>query len=232
MILAIIQARTSSTRLPGKTLMQLGSKTVLGNVISRVQRCKNIDGVLVATSTGEEDQPIIAEAVKYGALYYAGSKDDVLSRYYKAARLYKADRIVRITADCPFIMLDLVDELIDRSKYFEYGSNVKNRTYPKGLDCEVFSLGELERAHNHAVGEEREHVTPYIRSHVMQQFSMVDDDNFSHKRLTIDYAHDLRDMREFYPKIGHVYNYTALKKILPKLIGTEESNINMELGRV
>lgn len=225
----------SSSRLPGKALMQLGKRTVLGNVISRIQRCKNVDGVLVATSREEEDQVIIQEAVKYGALYYAGEKDDVLSRYYHAARLYRADRIVRITADCPFIMPDIIDKLITKSKRFDYGSNIHKRTYPKGLDCEVFTLNELERAYQSAEGAEREHVTPYIKEHITGSgLSLEDKDDFSKKRLTIDYSHDYQDMISYIQRtpLETTYDYEGLKTFLPDLVGTEESNINMELGRV
>lgn len=232
MILAIIQARMASTRLPGKVMEQLGDKTVLGNVISRVLLCKNVDGVIVATSNEEEDKEIAMETSAYGVGCTRGELYDVLSRYYRTAKFYKADRIVRITADCPFIMPDLIDALIEKNQNSDYGSNIIRRTYPKGLDCEIFTYAELERAFNCAVGDEREHVTPYIIKHAMLLRSLVDKVDFSRKRLTIDYPFDLDDMRKFYPKIGHVYNYAELKKILPGLVGTEEWCIAQELGRV
>jgi len=155
--ICIIQARMGSKRLPGKVLRPLGNKTILGNVIHRLQKCKYIDGIVVATP----DREIVKEAVNHGAHYYLGDEDNVLDRYYRCARFFSADRIVRITADCPYIMPDIVDRLIDEAKNYSYGSNVLRRTYPKGLDCEVFSIKNLNSAHYYATKQhDKEHVTP------------------------------------------------------------------------
>lgn len=232
MILGIIQARMGSARLPGKVLKPLGGRTVLSNVIDRVKR-SNVDGVLVATSTNVEDIPIITEAVNNGVLYYAGSECDVLERYYKAASLYRADKIVRITADCPYIMPDLINKLIENINHSDYASNVIKRTYPKGLDIEVFTYEELKRTYECAATPyEREHVTPFMIEHRMGAYSLEDNEDWSYKRLTLDYTWDYEDLVAFYPRIGKIYNYQELKSILPDLSGHEEVCINNELGRV
>jgi len=199
-----------STRLPGKVLRPLGNKTILGNVIHRVQKC-NVDGVVVATP----DPEIVKDAINYGAQYFLGDEDNVLERYYKTARFFGADRIVRITSDCPLIMPDIVNELIDKAKRYEYGSNVLNRTYPKGFDCEVFDMDELERAYECAKKkEEKEHVTPYIIQHAMQKFSLKDNEDFSDIRITLDTEQDYQDLTKLYKHIGDVYDYDKVKQFL------------------
>jgi len=207
----IIQARMNSKRLPGKVLMPLGDKTVLGNVIHRISKCKLIDGIVVATP----DPKIITEAIKHGAHYYLGDEMDVLGRYCKAARFFNADIIVRITADCPYIMPDIVDRVIESSNRFDYASNILKRTYPKGFDCEVFTVKELDRANKIATKpEEREHVTPYIIEHTMCKYSVEDKEDFSQSRITLDTPEDYECLMKLYKHIGEVYDYQEVKGAL------------------
>ena len=209
--ICIIQARMGSSRLPGKVLRPLGNKTVLGNVIHRMHKCKLIDGVVVATP----DTEIIKDAINYGAQYYYGDENNVLERYYKAAKFFGATRIVRITSDCPFIMPDVVDELIEKTGIWGYGSCFTNRTYPKGLDCEVFSMDELTRAHQISTDDyEREHVTPYIKAHSMNKFSLKDNEDFSDVRITLDTEEDYAFLTSIYKHIGEVYNYAKVKEFI------------------
>lgn len=229
---AIIQARYKSSRLPGKVLLDLGNMTVLGNVIRRLYKCKNLDGIIVATRAEAENGLIIQEAIKHGAQYFTGPDDDVLNRYYKCAKFYGIDRIVRITADCPYIMPDLVDKLIENSLGVNYGSNVLKRTYPKGFDCEVFDFKYLETAWCYAKDEEREHVTPYIIKQVNSKFSLEDEKDFSHKRITLDTPQDYEDLKNYYPIIGNVFTYPEAKALMHKLVSTEEYCVNLELGRL
>jgi len=219
--ICIIQARIGSSRLPAKVMMRLGVKSVLGHTIRRMQRCKNIDAIVVATSTLDQDNIIVHEAINNGVFYFTGSEDDVLERYYRTAKFYDADKIVRITADCPFIMPDLVDKLIYESRNYDYGSNVLNRTYPKGFDCEVFSMSELERAFILAKGDEREHVTPYIIKHTMSCYSMQDIEDYSRLRITLDSKIDFADLQVYYSLIGNVFDYQQAKDVFKKL---EEEN--------
>jgi len=209
-IAAIVQARINSSRLPGKSLMSLGSKTVLAHVIDRLSICKELDGVIVATP----DNDIIKEAVNNGAQYYKGDELDVLARYYYCAKFFGVDRIVRITADCPFIMPDLIDKLVLQSKYHDYGSNIVKRTYPKGFDCEVFSFEDLERAFFNAEDPyEREHVTPFMKR-CSVNYSLTDDEDYSDRRITLDTKQDYEELIKYNEIIGNIYNYTDCKAVL------------------
>jgi spore coat polysaccharide biosynthesis protein SpsF len=165
---AIVQARTSSTRLPGKVLKKLpcGSGiTVLGQVIRRLKKSKRTDLIVVATTEEKEDDPVVAVAEKEGVGWFRGSREDVLSRYYLAAKDNGLDVIVRVTSDCPCIDPEIVDAVIDKhlQTKADYTSNTLTKTFPHGLDTEVMSFDALEKAHGEGKEDfEREHVTSYI----------------------------------------------------------------------
>lgn len=162
---AIIQARMGSTRLPGKILMKVMDKPLLEYQIERVQRSKRIDEIVVATTTDQKDDEIVAWCNKMNVTSYRGSEDDVLSRYYEAATKNKADLIVRITSDCPLIDPDVIDQTISLilQNDYDYVSNILERTYPRGMDVEVFWYTTLEKTHVSTRSQaEREHVTPFI----------------------------------------------------------------------
>jgi spore coat polysaccharide biosynthesis protein SpsF len=165
---AIIQARTSSKRLPRKVLKELpynSGITVLGNVIKRLEISKRLDEIIVATTNDPNDDDIIDITRKHNVKCFRGSKQNVLERFYLAAKQNGLDIIVRITGDCPCIDPGIVDSLIDNymKTNSDYVSNVINRTFPHGLDAEVFSFSSLEEAYRCATTVfEREHVTPYI----------------------------------------------------------------------
>jgi len=169
-VVCIIQARTGSTRLPGKVLKQIKGKTILYYVIERVKQSKFVDQIIIATTTNKKDDVIIEEAKKLKVDFFRGNEEDVLSRYYYTAKEFNADIVVRITSDCPLIDPKTIDKVI---KYYlenkEYslvtnaGADNKNRTYPRGLDTEVFSFDVLNKAFKNATEKyQREHVTPYI----------------------------------------------------------------------
>src|ERR1700732_5617027 len=134
-ISAIVQARMGSTRLPGKVLMDLGTKTVLARVVNRLRRATRIDEIVIATSDSVADDVIVRECRQLGVSSFRGSEDDVLDRYYQAARACGAGAIVRITSDCPLIDPQLVDETVQifQHQCADYGRNVFPRTYPRGL---------------------------------------------------------------------------------------------------
>lgn len=166
-IVAIIQARMGSTRLPGKILKKLNGKTLLEYQLERVQRSALIDEIIVATTVKESDDAIVTLCNQLGVSIYRGSEDDVLSRYYEAAIQYKADIIVRLTSDCPLIDHIVMDEVIqlylDCLEEVDYVSNALKRTFPRGLDTEVFSISALKRAYIEAfLPQDREHVTAYL----------------------------------------------------------------------
>ena len=167
-IAAIIQARTSSTRLPRKVLKELpynSGITCLEQVIRRLKKSKRLNEIIIATTEGKEDDDIVEIAQKESVKYFRGSKENVLSRYYFAAKENNIDVIVRITSDCPCIDPDIIDLAIDAhiNKMADYTSNTLTKTYPHGLDVEVFNFSALEEAYKKATKDyEKEHVTPYI----------------------------------------------------------------------
>lgn len=164
----IIQARMTSKRLPGKMMMPLGSQPVLEHVIERCKRIKLADDVVCAFPVSNDSRPMISCARSLGVTSYVGSEKDVLKRFRDAAVEFKADIVVRITGDCPLIDPAVVDEVIALRKYenAHYASNVWPRSYPKGLDCEVFTINKLIAADQEAKDEyDREHVTPWIVRH-------------------------------------------------------------------
>jgi len=214
---AIIQARTTSTRLPKKVLKELpyGSGiTVLEQVIRRLKRSKALDEIVVATTTNEADNPIVAIAKKEGVKYFRGSEKDVLSRYYLAAKENNFDVVVRITSDCPCIDWEVVDRLVEihLKEGADYTSNtLGGRTYPHGLDAEVISFKALERAHKEAnLPHEREHVCPYIYGRGKENFKLVSVKAPPH--LT---APDIRitlDTEEDYALLCAVFDYLYPQK--------------------
>lgn len=169
----VIQARVGSTRLPRKVLLRLGSQTVLGRIVDRVRHCKRVDEVVVATTNEDADDAIVDECRRCRVRVIRGSEHDVLARYYQAATVSRATDVIRITADCPLIDPILIDQLVDlyaarkaAGVPVDYFSNTQPRTYPHGLDMEMFSIRALQTAYRQATLKyEREHVTPYFYQH-------------------------------------------------------------------
>ncbi|NJM65409.1 MAG: acylneuraminate cytidylyltransferase [Acaryochloris sp. RU_4_1] len=166
-IVIINQARMTSTRLPGKVLKQVLGKTLLEYQIERLRRVKLVDQIVVATTTNDTDQPIIDLCNRLSISYYRGSEDDVLARYHGAAIAYQADVGVRVTSDCPLIDPKVIDHVIqfyiDAYPKYDYVSNCLERTYPRGMDTEVFAFSALDQAFHQAKAQsDREHVTPFI----------------------------------------------------------------------
>lgn len=166
---AIIQARYSSTRLPGKILKKIAGKEILGHVLDRLGYCRNIDKIVVATTTNPIDDRIIEYIQQnYNIDVFRGSESNVLDRYYKAATEYKADLIIRVTSDSPLIDPCVVDFIVSiaENKGYDYVSNSLTPTLPDGLDVESMTYHALAKAWMYVRNpEEREHVTPYIRMH-------------------------------------------------------------------
>lgn len=194
-IVAIVQARMSSTRLPGKVLKPLGSKPALASVIHQLSGSQHIKHIILATSIDVTDDPLIQWARRAKVEYMRGSLQDVLDRYYRTALHCKADVIVRITADCPLLDPTVVDKVIERFLQgdCDYASNVNPPTYPDGLDNEVMSFAALERSWKEASHPaEREHVTLYIRNHpkLFTLANVANDQDFSKMRWTLDTPED------------------------------------------
>ena len=205
LIVAIVQARMRSTRLPGKVLLPVGDAPILSWVVDRTQMAALLDVVVVATTTDDSDDPIVDHCVSSGYKVFRGHPEDVLDRYYQAARAYGAGTIVRITADCPLIDPALIDEtvqaFVQAQKPVDFAANRLpwKRTYPIGLDVEVCSQEALEIAWREATAaHEREHVMPYLYEHPERfQILQIDADrDFGGMRWTVDTAEDLELIRE------------------------------------
>lgn len=196
-----IQARTGSTRLPNKVLMKVMGKSILEYVIERAGKARGIEQVIVATSKKKEDSEIVSLCKNINIKVFCGFEDDVLGRFYQAAKEFDASHIVRITADCPFIDPGIIDVVIE--KYFnssaDYCSNILKETFPDGEDVEVFSFNALASAwRNASLGSEREHVTPYIRKRP-QEFKLANVENsinLSSKRWTLDQKEDFEFIKK------------------------------------
>lgn len=201
----------SSTRLPGKVMRPLADKTVLGQVIDRLQRSRRLDAVIIATSTEPEDAPIHAEALHAGALAFRGDLLNVLSRYYHAAREQQLDVVVRITSDCPLIDWEILDQMLAvfhaglaGPNPPDYLSNSRVRRYPRGLDCEIFTFAGLERCYWSATQDyEREHVTPYFYQHpeLFRLEDFIAPEDHSSLRWTLDTDADLRLIQTIYERL-------------------------------
>ena len=192
-IVAIIQARMSSTRLPGKVLMPLAEEPVLWHVVNRIRACKTIAEVVVATSTDAMDDAIEAWCQSADVICYRGSLNDVLDRYYQAALLHAADAVVRITADCPAVDPTIVDEVVYGFKAGGYEFYGLAGEFPDGLDCTVFAFNALARAWREAtLPSEREHVGPYIEKHpeIFKSGGLTKFTGLSHHRWTLDEPRD------------------------------------------
>lgn len=234
MIGAIVQARMGSTRLPGKVLMRLIDKPLLCHIVERLRRIKLIDEIIIATTNKAIDKPIEELAREMKTKIFTGKEDDVLDRYYQAARIYKVDIILRITADCPLIDPQIIDNLI---KYYlknklDYINLPKN--YPEGIDAEIFSFEALKKAWQEAkLPSEREHVTPYIWNHP-KKFRLGElpadiPGDFSYLHWSVDEERDLKFAREVFKKLYHKDCIFYTKDVL-KLLKNEPQMIEINKG--
>lgn len=193
--LIIVQARMTSTRLPGKVLLPLAGEPMLTRLIERLRRVRRADGIVVATSTNATDDPIAALCAQLGVPCHRGSEHDVLSRYADAARVHGADVVVRITSDCPLIDPALIDQTIAAFDEggSDYVSNMLPPTWPYGMAVEVFSAAALAQAHAEATqAAEREHVTPFLYWHPERYRlrNVASPLDLSHHRWTVDTPED------------------------------------------
>jgi len=196
-VVIIVQARMRSTRLPGKVLLEVGGKPLLTYLLERLQKVKNADEVVVATTKNKEDDSIVQLCEGLGVRVYRGSDGDVLERFNETAVQFDADVVVRITADCPLMDPSIVEYVIQEyaDHKAEYASNTLDRTYPRGMDVEVFSTNLLSEVADIAVHlSDREHVTSYIYTHPHKYLlnSVRSSQDFSKYRWTVDTAEDFK----------------------------------------
>jgi spore coat polysaccharide biosynthesis protein SpsF len=202
-----------STRLPGKVLMPIGNETVLGRLVCRLSRSSSIDAIVVATTYTERDAAIVEECRALGVPCVRGPEDDVLARFDSAARSVEADTVFRITSDCPLIDPGLVDEVADAfdREHADFACNVSPRTYPRGLDTEMFTMDTLTRLQQLARNPlHREHVTLfcYERPDLFRFASVTNDQNYSYHRWTVDTPEDLELVRAIYAHFEYRDDFT------------------------
>ncbi|MBD2517199.1 glycosyltransferase family protein [Nostoc sp. FACHB-973] len=208
----IVQARMTSTRLPGKVLKKILDKPLLEYQIERLKRVKFADEIVIATTNNSTDLPIVELCERLSIAYFRGSEEDVLDRCYQAAKEHHADVVVRVTSDCPLIDPQVIDRVIqfylDNQSQYDYVSNCLERTYPRGMDTEIFSFIALHEAFVEATTQpDREHVTPFIYMHPERYrlTQVVYLENQSSHRWTVDTADDFelikRIIEALYPKL-------------------------------
>lgn len=195
-VVAIVQARMGSTRLPNKVMKQICGKPMIELLLARLARAREVDQIVVATSDAERNQSLAEHVMALGYQCYRGSEGDVLDRYLQAARGAGADVVVRITGDCPLVDPELVDEIVRRFKAagVDYLSNTNPPTFPDGLDTEVFTFAALERAARETDAQyDHEHVTPYLKQDgKFTQGSLRNEQDLSALRWTVDELADFK----------------------------------------
>ena len=200
--IAVVQARMTSTRLPGKVLLEALGKPMLSFQLERVRRVPSIDAIVIATTSNETDDPIAGFAAANGVGLYRGSEHDVLGRFQGAVADTRATTVVRLTADCPLIDPEVVEKVIKRYQEADprcdYVTNAIPRSYPAGLDVEVFSRDALEVAADEAGDDyDREHVTPFLYRNPgrFRLLSVVLEPELSWERWTLDEPGDFELIR-------------------------------------
>lgn len=215
----VIQARMGSTRLPGKVLKPIMQKPLLGYLIERLRRVMHPHSLLLATTTNFQDDILETFAKKQKIPVFRGSEEDVLDRYYQACCKFPAEIIVRITSDCPLMDPAIVDKAIDllQKKAVDYVSNAQHRTYPRGMDVEVFTFRALKKAMEQATSpSDREHVTPYIYHHP-DEFSLANltyPKDLSDYRLTVDTPEDFLLISKIFENLYSINKNFTLEDIM------------------
>ena len=239
-VAAIIQARVGSTRLEGKVLRKICEKEILLHVVDRILAADLIDQVIVATTENSVDDAIAQLVSGYHekVKVFRGSEDDVLNRYYKAALEFDVDVVVRITSDCPLTDPNIINvhvkEFLKR-KVDYLSSRIEKRTWPHGLDCEVFTIESLQKANQLAKDKhQREHVTPYImQGEDFSKYELKCDPDLSIYRWTVDYEEDLEFVSAIYKtlykenKLFGMDSVISLLKEKPELLEINKKHIDI-----
>jgi spore coat polysaccharide biosynthesis protein SpsF (cytidylyltransferase family) len=225
----VIQARMGSSRLPGKVMMDLAGRPVLEHVVARARAAPGVDLVCCAVPDTDKDAPLAKLAAELGAAVVRGDEQDVLSRYAKAARETGAERIVRVTADCPLLDPEVVGRvlaLLDGGA--DYASNVAPRSWPKGLDVEAFTAGALRTADEAARDAyDREHVTPWMRANLARANLSLPSDERQGWRWTLDHPEDLEFCRQVarrLPPWPHLAGYDEIAAVIEAEPGLADIN--------
>jgi spore coat polysaccharide biosynthesis protein SpsF len=235
--LVILQARMSSSRLPGKVLAIINGKPMIHWQIMRIEMARNVNQIVVATSTDQSDDPLVQSLQDNGYLVHRGSLDNVLERYLEVIRKFgEYQNVVRLTADCPLVMPEIVDKMITEfgKSHVDYLSNSLEPTFPDGLDIEIMKSSALEKlAKMRLSAAEKEHVTLGFRDKA-RDFAIGNYSqnlNFSNHRWTVDYEQDLEFVRKIYAEFRgreHIFGYQDLLALLeakPELINEISGNL-------
>lgn len=247
--IVISQARTGSTRLPNKVLLKILGKEILLHFIDRVLAAKSVDHIIIATTDNPNDN-VIAKLVKdYNkkVSVFRGSEEDVLDRYYQAAQAVKDNfentpNIIRITSDCSLIDPEVIDLHIyefEKRKVDYLSSRINNRTWPHGMELEVFTFKALKEAWQHAKkAADREHVTPYIYMTARDKFKLYElpfKEDLSYYRLTIDYIEDYYLIKKIFENLypdNPIFDLTDIINLLrenPELTQINAKRINVKI---
>lgn len=239
-IVALIQARMTSTRLPGKVMQEISGEPMIWRVVERVRRARALTNTVVVTSVDPSDDPLAQFCAERGIPVFRGSLQDVLDRYIQAARAQAADVVVRITADCPVIDPGEIDHTVNEflRSGVDFAANrlppPLGRTYPIGLDTEVCSMAALERAWQEADQKyQREHVMPYLYE-VAGRFKVLrvdHDPNYGALRWTVDTPADLEFIRQVYARFNGRTDFTWLEILDLMQREPELAQINAGVGQ-
>jgi spore coat polysaccharide biosynthesis protein SpsF len=223
-IIILIQARLGSTRLPGKPLKEVLGKPLLHYLVERLKRVKLADMLVLAMTDKIQDDALVTFSNSIDLPFFRGSEDNVLERFFLAAQQFKADIIVRITSDCPLIDPELIDlslsHFLEKYPHIDYQSNALKRTYPRGMEVEVFTFKSFEKVALEAKkNEEKEHVTPYYYRHP-ETFNIENIEGNginSHLRLTVDTIDDFELVRKIIEALYPQKNEFTLSDIVDLL---------------
>jgi len=232
--ITIVQARMTSTRLPAKALIDVAGRPLLWHAITRAAAAGVQDEVVVATSTERSDDPIVEFCGRHGFSVFRGSLDDVLDRFRAAASAHRAERVIRVTGDCPLLDPEIVAHVagaFDPGRH-DYVSNTVERSFPDGLDTEVFTFEALDRAWREAeLASEREHVTPYVwkRPQIFRIGQVRQSPDLSAERWTVDEPRDLEFVRAVFREMGRpMFGQRQLLGLLERKPGLRRLNAGIE----
>jgi spore coat polysaccharide biosynthesis protein SpsF len=231
----IVQARMGSTRLPGKVLKDIAGQPMLWHVIDRLKHSNEVNEIIIATTINDRDDVLQKITKETNVSFFRGAEEDVLKRYVDASERFEIEMIVRITSDCPLIDPGTVDRLIQShiEKKADYSSNTIERSFPRGLDSEIFSRELLEYADQHSKAPyQREHVTPYFYENPtkfkLNNLFAEEELNYPEFRLSVDTPEDLRLMEELYERLYNPPGIIEITKVINLLKNDPElRSINM-----
>lgn len=228
MIVAAIQARMGSSRLPGKILLEVAGRPLIWHIANRLKFCKRVDGVVIATSTASANDQVRALAAAHGFHCFSGEESNVVDRLLRVCKEYDAEALVRVTGDCPFVDPEIVDQLVEtyvqNRGAVDYVSNVLPPTFPHGLDAEVYPLHTLERLWRECADHPfwQDWFAGWLLDHrdLFRTRNLSYDEDFSHRyRWTVDYPEDLEFARQVFARLyreGQVFHMRDVLALLQK----------------